>query len=157
MWARRPVLAQTVLASSIAILASRLVGLVRDPVTVATRIAGFGTTRAALPTLGNLARAWSPALVLGLAFRRTRKTSALALLLPALNDWAGQTNAVGLVPYLALHVADDVAYGAGVWAGCAKEHAVEPLVPKVSWRSRVWSSESLRKALDKPGAPQPLA
>ncbi len=154
--ARRPVLAQATVAASVAILATRLTGLVRDPVTVAVRIAGVGTARSALPTLGNMARAWSPALVVGLAFRRTRRASALALLLPAVNDWAGQTDAVGLVPYLALHVADDLAYGAGLWTGCARARTVEPLVPRVSWRSRVWSRVSLRRALGEPAA-HPLA
>ncbi|MGA2474570.1 MAG: mycofactocin biosynthesis glycosyltransferase MftF, partial [Acidimicrobiales bacterium] len=70
--ARRPVLAWATLAASVGILANRLGGLVRDPVAVAMRIAGGGTARSAIPSLGNLARAWSPALLLGLAFRRTR-------------------------------------------------------------------------------------
>ena len=148
--ARRPALAQAVLAWSVAILASRLVGLVRDPVAVAVRIAGAGTARAALPTLGNMARAWAPACVLGLAFRRTRKAAALALLLPALHDWGGGTDVVDLVPYVALHVADDVAYGAGVWTGCVREQTAEPLVPRVSWRSRVWSSRTLQRTLGEP-------
>jgi len=60
--ARRPLLAQAALAVSVAVLARRLRGLVRDPVAVATHIAGGGTTRAALPALGSLVRAWSPAL-----------------------------------------------------------------------------------------------
>jgi len=86
--ARRPVLALAALAASVTVLARRLRGLVRDPVGVATHIAGGGTVRAALPALGSLTRAWSPALVLGLAFRRTRAVSALALLIPAVRDWA---------------------------------------------------------------------
>jgi mycofactocin glycosyltransferase len=162
MWARRPVLAQAALATSVAILARRLAGLVRDPVGVAARIAGVGTARSALPVLGNMVRVWSPALVLGLAFRRTRRAAALALLLPALNDWARQcseaesaavasaTGTAGAVPYVALHVADDIAYGLGVWSGCASAQTAEPLVPHVSWRSRVWSSRSLRRALGRP-------
>ena len=69
--ARRPVLALATLAASVTILAHRLRGLVRDPVGVAAHIAGGGTVRAAVPALSSLTRAWSPALVLGLAFRRT--------------------------------------------------------------------------------------
>jgi mycofactocin system glycosyltransferase len=157
---RRPLLAQATLTTSIAILAWRLTGLVRDPVSVATSIAGVGTVRSALPTLANMTRAWAPVLALGLAFRRTRTVAAGALLLPAVTDWGGQaadeegpTGAVGLMPYLVLHVADDIAYGAGVWAGCARARTVEPLVPRVSWRSRVWSARSLRRALAEPGSP----
>jgi mycofactocin system glycosyltransferase len=145
--ARRPVLAQGVLAVSVAILARRLRGTVRDPVAVATQIAGGGTARAALPTLGSLVRAWSPALVLGLAVRRTRRVSALALLLPALGDWAADRDGADPVRAAALHVADDVAYGVGVWVGCAHERTLMPLIPRISWRSRVWTSGTLRTQL----------
>ncbi len=152
--ARRPILAWATLAASVGILADRLVGLVRDPVAVAMRIAGGGTARSALPSLGNLVRAWSPALVLGLAFRRTRRAAALALLIPALRDWADDPGGLDPVRYSALHVADDVAYGAGVWAGSARARTVVPLVPRISWRSRVWSSRSLRSTLaTTPAAP----
>ena len=145
--ARRPVLGWATLAASVAILAHRLGGLVRDPVAVALRIAGVGTARSALPTLANLARAWSPALVLGLAFRRTRRAAALALLVPAVSDWAENPEALDPVRYSALHIVDDAAYGAGVWVGCLQARTVVPLVPRVAWRSRVWSSGSLRTAL----------
>ena len=148
MLARRPVLALAALAVSVAILARRLRGLVRDPVAVAAHIAGGGTARAALPALGSLARAWSPALVLGLAFRRTRRASALALLLPALADRSDTDRAdTDAVRAAALHVADDVAYGAGVWVGCARERTLVPLIPRISWRSPVWSSPVLRDEL----------
>ncbi len=149
--ARRPVLALAALAASVAILARRLRGLVRDPVNVAAHIAGGGTVRAALPALGSLARAWSPALVLGLAFRRTRVISALALLIPALRDWAVDRQALDPARSVALHVADDVAYGTGIWVGCARERTLVPLIPRVSWRSRVWSSPTLRNELQQPG------
>ncbi len=144
---RRPVLALGVLSTSVAILAGRLEGLVRDPVAVAARIAAGGTARTALPSLANLARAWSPALLLALAFRRTRRAAALALLIPALDDWRQHPEALDPLRYSALHVADDAAYGIGVWSGCARERTLVPLVPRISWRSRVWSSRSLRNAL----------
>ena len=144
---RRPTLALAVLAASTALLARRLRGLVRDPVRVATHIAGGGTTRAALPTLASLTRTWSPALVLGLAFRRTRRVSAVALLLPALADASTDTGASDPVRAVALHVADDIAYGTGIWIGCARERIITPLIPRVSWRARVWSSSTLRGEL----------
>jgi mycofactocin system glycosyltransferase len=145
--AGRPTLALTTLEASIAVMADRLSGLVRDPVGVATRIAGRGTARAALPALGGLARAWSPALVLALACRRTRRHAALALVLPALNDWAANPEALDPIRFTALHVFDDVAYGAGVWAGCARERVLEPLLPRVVWQSRTWSAITLRQSL----------
>jgi hypothetical protein len=155
---RRPLLASATLAASIGLLADRLRGLTHDPVAVATRIAGDGTVRSAVPALSGLARAWSPALLAGLAFRRTRRAAALALLVPALADWRrdrkkkhtkdAETD-LSAWPYLALHIADDAAYGAGVWLGCARERTVAPLVPRVSFRARVWSAQSLRQSLSR--------
>ncbi len=116
--ARRPLLALATLATSVGILATRLDGLVRDPVSVAARVAGGGTARSALPSLRNLVRAWSPVLLAALAFRRTRRIAASALLLSALSDWARNRQALDPVRFTALHLADDAAYGAGVWTGC---------------------------------------
>jgi mycofactocin glycosyltransferase len=151
--ARRPVLALAALAASVAVLAHRLRGLVQDPVGVAAHIAGGGTTRSALPALASLTRAWSPALVLGLAFRRTRAASALALLIPGLHEWAADGQGLDPVRAVAVHVADDVAYGTGVWVGCARERTLVPVIPRVSWRSRVWSSPTLRRDLQPARSP----
>jgi mycofactocin system glycosyltransferase len=151
--ARRPALAAATLAASILVLARRLRGLVATPVVVATTIAGGGTVRSALPALAGLARAWAPGLLLALLFRRTRWGAALALLAPAGRDWASNPGELDPVRYAALHVADDLAYGAGVWAGCARARTIRPLVPRVSVRARVWSSRSLADQLtDGPGA-----
>jgi mycofactocin glycosyltransferase len=144
---RRPVLATAALAASGAFLARRLRGLVTRPAVVAARIVGGGTARSALPALGDLARTWSPLLVLGLLTRRTRLTCACALLLPALSDYIHDPGGSDAVSYSALHVADDVAYGSGVWAGCVRERTPAPLLPRVVWRSRVKSSRGLRDKL----------
>jgi mycofactocin system glycosyltransferase len=151
--ARRPAAALAVLGLSIGLLARRLRGLVGQPLQVATRIAGGGTLRGAVPALGGLARAWSPALVGALLFRRTRRLAAMALVLPAVRDWLELEDRDELDPvrFAALHVADDIAYGSGVWAGCVQAGTVEPLIPRVAWRSRVWSSRELLRALS-PGA-----
>jgi mycofactocin glycosyltransferase len=145
--ARRPVLALTALSASIVILARRLRGLVRDPVGVATHIAAGGTARSALPALASLTRAWAPAFVLGLAFRRTRRASAAALVTPALYEWARDRRDLDPVRAVAVHMADDVAYGTGVWLGCARERTLVPLIPRIAWRARVWSNPGLRAEL----------
>jgi hypothetical protein len=155
LWARRPVLALTVLSASIVLLARRLRGLVRDPVGVATHIAGGGTARSALPALASMTRAWAPAFVLGLAFRRTRRASALALVVPALHEWAADRQALDPVRAVAVHVADDVAYGTGIWVGCARERTLVPLIPRIAWRARVWSTPALRDQLRQAPAPGP--
>ena len=151
---RRPLCALAAQAISIVVLAHRLRGLVRDPVAVATKIAGGGTARGAVPALGAMARAWSPLLVVGLFFRRTRRLAALALLVPALRDRTERPGSLDVASYVGLHVADDVAYGAGVWAGCLRARTAVPLLPKVAWRSRTWSSAGLQRALDRGDAAQ---
>jgi mycofactocin glycosyltransferase len=145
--ARRPLLALTALSASIVVLAARLRGLVRDPVGVAAQIAGKGTTRSALPALASLTRAWAPAFVLGLLFRRTRRACALALVVPPLHEWATDRQNLDPVRAVAVHVADDLAYGTGVFIGCARERTLVPLVPRIAWRARVWSKPALHERL----------
>lgn len=141
---RRPLLAAGPLATSVLILARRLQGVVDDPVRVASRIAGGGTAKSAGPALAGLARTWSPALLLGLLSRRTRRAAAFALVAPAVNDWIADPGTLDPVRYAALHLADDLAYGAGVWFGCLRARTARPLVPHIVLRSRVWSRQSLR-------------
>ena len=151
---RRPVLATAAQAVSVGVLAGRLRGLVRDPVPVAWRIAGASTARSAAPALSGLVRTWSPLLVLGLAFPRTRRVCVTALLVPAARDRAEAPGSLDAVRYAALHVADDVAYGVGVWTGCVRARTLRPLVPRLVWRARVWSSGALQRSLraDPPSA-----
>jgi mycofactocin system glycosyltransferase len=146
-WRRHPVLAAATLAGSVGLLARRLDGLVERPVKVAATIAGGGTARAAAPLLAGLTRAWSPALVLALLHRRTRMGALSALLAPALHDWAGESGGLDPLRYVALHVADDLAYGGGVWWGCWKARTIRPLLPRISVRARIWSRDSLRRHL----------
>jgi mycofactocin glycosyltransferase len=147
MAARRPLASGVTLAASVLMLARRLRNLVDQPVKVAVRVAGGGTARSLLPGLGGLTRAWSPGLVLGLLFKRTRRPAAVALLLPAVGDWLQGDRDLDLVSFTALHVADDLSYGAGVLVGCLRERTLEPFLPRISWRSRVWSAASLQAQL----------
>jgi mycofactocin system glycosyltransferase len=145
--ARKPLPAAGALAVSIAVLARRLDGLVDEPVKVAGRIAGGGTARSALPALSGLTRAWSPALVLALCWRKTRPAATLALLAPAAGDWPAARRALDPVRYAALHVADDVAYGSGVWLGCLRARTLAPLLPRIELRTPLWSTRSLQSQL----------
>lgn len=77
-------------------------------------------------------RAWWP---LALLSRRGRRV-LLVSLLPCLIEAAGERD-VGRLRWLALRVADDLAYGAGVWAGCLRHRTVAPLLPQFTeWPGR---------------------
>ena len=65
----------------------------------------------ARPGGGSAARRWG------------RRTAAASLLLgPPLTAWAGRRPGIGPVPFALGHIADDVCYGAGVWAGPKPPH-----------------------------------
>jgi hypothetical protein len=90
--------------------------------------------RAAL-ALGRAATMVAPgALALGLRRPRTR-TAALALLLaPPLVEFAGRRPRLDPLRFTAAAIADDVAYGLGVWTGCVRARTVAPLVPSIRLR-----------------------
>ena len=77
-------------------------------------------------------RTWGPVAVpLLLTGRRGRLVLALAML-RHLRDWARGEPDVDPARWLLARIADDLAYGAGVWRGCARERTVTPLVPDLS-------------------------
>lgn len=147
--ARRPLAAVLTNGLAVGILARRLQGVVAEPLPLALRIAGQGTLRSALGVVGGLARAWGPAAVLALAGRRTRLAALTVLALPAVDDWHRLHPGSRPPPlaYLLAHVADDVAYGVGVWAGSLRERTAVPLLPELVLRSRNWATDTLRRRL----------
>jgi mycofactocin glycosyltransferase len=73
-----------------------------------------------------------PALVLVATCSRRYRWSALALLLgPPLGEWLRRRPPLDPVRWSAASLADDFAYGLGVWRGCLKERTVAPLVPSL--------------------------
>jgi mycofactocin glycosyltransferase len=72
----------------------------------------------------------APGLVGGLVVRRTRLAAAALLCGPPLAAWAGQRR-LDPVRYSAGMLADDVAYGAGVWVGSVRARTIAPLRPAV--------------------------
>ena len=81
----------------------------------------------------------APALAIALAApgRRSagRRAAAASLLLgPALTAYAQRKPALDPLRYTLAHIADDVCYGAGVWAGCLRERTLVPVRPVISWR-----------------------
>ena len=118
-------------------------------------VAGRGRLVAALTALGfvrageqlasSLTRVWWPvALVGAVAAPRLRRPLALAAIVPGLVDWARSQRSPRLDPvrYLGLRLLDDVAYGAGTWAGVWAERDLRPLLPRFTARMRPRASQS---------------
>jgi hypothetical protein len=71
----------------------------------------------------------APALLAALVPRATRR-SALALLVAApLAAWARARPPLDPLRWTVASIADDIAYGAGVWCGCASDRSIAPLRP----------------------------
>ena len=119
-------------------------------ITSAVRRAGVPADGAPAATVTAIRQTWlgagryltqfaAPALAVALATpgRRStgRRAAAASLLLgPALTGYAQSRPGLDPVRYSMAHLADDVCYGAGVWAGCLRERTLVPVRPVVSWR-----------------------
>ncbi|MGH8862664.1 MAG: mycofactocin biosynthesis glycosyltransferase MftF, partial [Jatrophihabitantaceae bacterium] len=60
--------------------------------------------------------------------------AASLLLGPPLTAWAGDREPLGPARFVAGNLADEIAYGSGVWAGCARARTTVPVRPVVTWR-----------------------
>jgi len=131
--ARRPGLAALVAGAQGAALARRL-----RPAGAGARDALTWPVRGAAQTLtagGRTATMLAPpVLAAGLASRRTRPAALVLLLASPVAEWAARRPALDPVRWAVLSVADDVAYGAGVWAGAARARTGAPLRP--AWGGR---------------------
>jgi hypothetical protein len=82
---------------------------------------------------GRYATRYAPALVLaGMLARGRRGTGAAALSLlagPGVVAWAARRPSMSPLTFVIASIADDLAYGAGVWAGCVRHRTVAPLRP----------------------------
>ena len=74
---------------------------------------------------------WWPVLVAAATRRRTRSVAVIALLAPAVVEWRQRRPALDPARYVAAALADEVAYGSGVWRGCARARTWRPLLPRL--------------------------
>ncbi|TVT15357.1 mycofactocin system glycosyltransferase, partial [Amycolatopsis rhizosphaerae] len=79
-----------------------------------------------------LTRTWGPLAIPVLAARRKGRVVLALALARHLREWAVRRPGLDPVRWLLARVADDLAYGAGVWRGCARERTVAPLIPDLS-------------------------
>ena len=63
-----------------------------------------------------------------------RLAAASLLLAPPLVAWAAGSRELDPVRFVLGRIADDVAYGLGVWSGCRTERTTAPIRPVMSWR-----------------------
>lgn len=120
----RPLPAAAVAAGATALLARRLATSTRDvPTSEVVRLAARGQLGAGRLLAAASRRVWWPLL---LPTRRGRRVLAAAYL-----PFAAQTGSPGR---LVLRIADDVAYGAGVWTGCVRHRTAAPLLPQFTER-----------------------
>jgi mycofactocin system glycosyltransferase len=65
--------------------------------------------------------------------RWIRRGGAASLLLgPPLTAWASRRPALDPARFVLGHLADDIAYGLGVWTGCVRERTTVPLRPTIT-------------------------
>jgi len=64
--------------------------------------------------------------------RRGRRAAAALVLVPPVVDWVRLRPDLDLPRWVAASVADDVAYGTGVWIGCLRARSFGPLLPTVA-------------------------
>lgn len=112
---------------------ARRLGDVPDRTTLALRYAGLGHLHAGRLLARALTRTWWPiALGCALISRRARRVVLLAALGPALIEWSVRRPPIDPARYVALSLADDVAYGTGVWIGCLRERRFGALAPSIT-------------------------
>ncbi|HXA33791.1 MAG TPA: glycosyltransferase family 2 protein, partial [Acidimicrobiales bacterium] len=129
--ARRPVPALAVSVLSALALARRA-GKAGIPSDLVARWSGEAlvSTAEGLGRAGTIVAA--PVLVALVATSRRYRWSALALLLaPPMGEWLRRRPDLDPVRWSAASLADDIAYGLGVWRGCLREQMFSPLIPSL--------------------------
>jgi mycofactocin glycosyltransferase len=85
--------------------------------------------------LGHALAMFFPAALLGAVRKKGSRRPALFLLFaPPITEWIRRRPALDPIRWALLSLADDAAYGFGVWVGCARERTVGPVMPTVMRR-----------------------
>ena len=120
-------------ATSAALLVPKLRGHVDDPVAETARLAGAGNLWAGRWLASALVRAWFPlGVATSLPSRRARRALAAAALVPAVLEWRERRPDLSPLTWTAARLADDLAYCAGVWRGCADVGSWRALRPNLT-------------------------
>lgn len=111
-----------------------LVRKLRDvPAAESIRLAGLGNLYAGQLLASTMLRAWWPiSLAAAVMSARARRAVIAAVVCTAVTDIRRHRNTLDPARAVALGIADDLAYGAGVWAGMWRERTVAPITPELS-------------------------
>jgi len=117
------------------ILVGRIRGRMRHsgaPLRTAGLLAGLGVHTALLQTAAALVRHYWPVAVLAaLRWPRARRALVAAAMADALLDFRATDPDLDPLRYALARRLDDLAYGAGVWAGALRARSIAALVPAV--------------------------
>lgn len=136
--AGHPLVALAVAGGSGAMLPAKL-GDIESPRRRAWELAGRGHLLAGRWLARAVLRPyWPLALVAAILLgSRARRAVAIAAVVPALLDWRDGRSELGAVTFVAARMADDVAYGTGVWCGSMRWRTLAALRPDLSnWPGR---------------------
>ena len=133
--ARRPLAAVGVATGTIVALRRKLDDV---PAQETVSLAGLGHLYAGRQVASAITRVWWPiALVAALFIPRLRLPLLGAATVPAVLDWLDSRGPNTAPQYIALRLADDVAYGAGAWLGAMEQRNFGALAPRfTSWPGR---------------------
>jgi mycofactocin system glycosyltransferase len=107
------------------------------PLPAALRLAGIGHLRGGLALARAVRRAWAPAAIaVAVASRRSRPLLAAVAVTPGLLDWFDRRPGLDPARFVAVRLADDLSYAAGVWAGCVRQRSARALLPDLAVRGR---------------------
>ncbi|HLI01655.1 MAG TPA: mycofactocin biosynthesis glycosyltransferase MftF [Acidimicrobiales bacterium] len=132
--AGRPLAGLAAHAASTALLASRLrrAGLPTTGVIGASGTASVMTWSGVGRWITQFAAPAFFPLLFGQKSRRRRLAAFALLAAPPLLEWRNRRPPIDPVTFAALRIADDVAYGLGVWRGCLAERRIDAMVPGVT-------------------------
>ncbi len=133
--ARRPIAALIVAAGTTVALRRKLHDL---PAKESVRLAGLGHLYAGRQVAVAITRTWWPiALVVALLSPRSRPILLAVATVPPLIDWRAGRGSGNPFSYVTLRLADDVAYGTGVWVGAIEHRRIGALAPNfTNWPGR---------------------